>query len=657
MSRSANFILRLAKTYFRLLYSGLNFENRLVLWAARLTLFTAVLASVSIALLAIESLGSLRSTSFYTHRLKQASTYEFVSGPIVESIGDELESVLRSGNRPGLDYDSLAPAGLSNQDVVESASNVASPAWLQETTEGRLHAPADWLAGRREGFSITIPVAERVPAILIEANRLIEKADTEGLVVDHLLAPVLDDVERQFTELGIDLDPERVADALKTVFPQQWIEGEAATTLKEVAPYFAGQSDSFEVRINLDDRTDAAAEALAEALLESESYDEVLKGLVRKLVSERLSENEALSQRVIPVPELLDKVDMDRLVQAVDPQSERAISQVLRYITGQSDDLLVEVDLRGSKDTVRLQALEMAGNAFQSLVREAPDCAPSVTMVHFSGVPACIPVIEPGRSMVLDEIERSAAEVDAVVEDIVNTSLPDEMSFTESDIRTHLRDEFGESADAIIDEVRSLAQRGLVYTQDDLRTDMAAWFGPESIQRLDTFRGTIRDGVELTEQDLLDALHPDDAALLSRTRAALKLAPWLAAPMSAAAVCFAASIGMLARGSHRRQFIWATGSAALACGVVVVLAGPVYTLQEPALQVSLLGQVLPAGADYGDFPNTVKLVATKAVEIAMDVSGGFTYGVAAKAAIAMGVALALAGAGTIRWSGLKAAGR
>ena len=643
-----------AKPQPRRLRSRFSFENIWIHWPIRFALFTALLACASAALFAIESLGSLRDPSFYRDRIQRAGAYEFMSQELTASIVDEMGSIPLPNVPPGLDDDALALAGLEKQDLVDSASSVVSAAWLQETIEDRLGGPVDWLAGRREAFSVHFAIGERFQFAVFEANDLIEKADTEGLMFNLPLGPKLEGVEPVLVELGVVLDSDHLVEALRTAFPQEWIERQAAAAVEEAAPYFRGESDSFQVRIALEDRSNAAAEAVEVALSRTEQYDEPLGGLVESVVISRLSENDEFWADESAISEFWQEADLSQLVQTLQPQSRVAITEILRYMTGGTDDLLVNIDLRELKEMLGPQLVDFAEGTFDGLVLDAPDCDPLVTRVQFSYVPTCIPIAEPGRTRVLDEIERNAAEVASRVDDVIDSSIMDELSFTEIELKAYLQEAIGDHGGESIDEFRSWWRRGLVYTDTDLRADLAARFGAESVENLDAFRAMIRDGVEFTDQDLKNALSPADAELLNRTRIALRLAPWLAAAMSLAAISFATLIGLSVRGSRRRQVIWAAGSGAIACGIIFAATGPFYTSREPALQSSLLARILPARVNEGAFPKTVKSSTAKVVEIAMSISRGYLHGVAAKAAIATGVALAVAAAGTLRYSNLRA---
>ncbi len=619
----------------------------------RCVLFIILLPAIAVSLLAIESLGSLRNQHFYKDRIRDTDVYEFISRSVPASLVEEARDSGLMDLAPPVEENLFDVTGLTPADLADSAGVVIPEEWLRTTLESRLERPVDWLAGRSDRFSINVAIDDRVPILTAEAEVLLRKVETEKLVSELLLNPALDRIDRTRADLGAELDRGSVTKTVTSVFPEEWIEDQALTALEEITPYLRGQTDTFTVRVELEERTDVAAESLATALLESGWYDDFLEDLIVQSITEELSTSLPESDVQIPELDVSGALELSPVLQTLHSQTEDAIRELLLYLTGQSNEPHVSVDLRELKSVVLPQLMGPAADAYRTIVSAVPDCGPDVVMVNFSGVPPCIPAVDPGRTTVLEQIDAYADDIESTVEDIVVTSVPDVFHLTEDDLATQLERRFGSGVKELVYVLRALLTDGWVYTDEDLRADLGVLGGEQAVAELDQARQTIRNGVVFTDEDLIAALHPAVAALLGQGRTALKLAPWLVVPMSALALVIAILIGATARDSLRTKVVWAAGSVAIGSLIFAAVVGPGFSIAEPVFYSYLLGEVVPPGLEHSDFPRTIQSVSEKGVELATNVTRGYLHGAAMKALIAAFVALTVSGC-AVFWDRFKA---
>ena len=76
-------------------------------------------------------------------------------------------------------------------------------------------------------------------------------------------------------------------------------------------------------------------------------------------------------------------------------------------------------------------------------------------------------------------------------------AIPDNVVFTQDDMRESLEDAGGEDALEALDYVREVFSEGWTYTDTDLRSDLMSSGGSDDVEALDDLRTALRDGVDV----------------------------------------------------------------------------------------------------------------------------------------------------------------
>ena len=157
---------------------------------------------------------------------------------------------------------------LTGTEAVEALKRVLPPEWISAQVEDAVDDVGPYLTGRSEGFTLTVPLADRAPAALEVVKEQLRTADLQGFLTDELIGPA---IEQELgtgvsLPLGITLTQQEVRDALDQVFTEEWVAGQTDQLVDEVGPYITGASPGFEISIPIKDRVDVAIDVLNQLL-------------------------------------------------------------------------------------------------------------------------------------------------------------------------------------------------------------------------------------------------------------------------------------------------------------------------------------------------------------------------------------------------------
>ena len=351
-----------------------------------------------------------------------------------------------------------------------------------------------------------------------------------------------------------------------------------------MTPYVVGETDTFEIKVHLADRVDIALEEIKGLLREADAYDLLYDEVIEPEITGVLG-------LVIQLPFGLTVTNSEvvsALRQAAPPewvqeQAERIISEAGPYLTGESGSLAVDVSLADNKRQARA--------LIEGIVEEKLGAALDALPVCTEDIPGPGPV--PGSTTLPDcitadlgsdeIIQALSAEVTELIDSLIIGLIPNNVRFTDANLRQALILAGAQGNVDLLDDVREVVADGWTYSDVDLRADVRGLFddpidSDRAVDALDDIRGFLRGDSLYDEQklraDILDG--DDDVRVFDRLRTNADRARTFNLIVYLPAMILLLAIGILGgrRWSHR--IAWASAFLAVAAGVTFALAGPVY---------------------------------------------------------------------------------
>ena len=569
---------------------------------------------LALSLLALAITSALADPAFYVDRLRNARVYE---------------TALDRAAAPALER-ALADAGVgadADADrIIAAIRRALPPRWVYGRLESQLAGPVGYLAGDRDRFVFRLRLNDRIPAILAETRALAVEADAQSLILDGAMSAPLADAAAQMRSYGLDLDEARLKESAKAILDEEWIDARLAEIIDEAGPYVLGETDSFEIVVSLDEPFAAAESEVAQIVAEVDWYATALDGFVSQYVDESLRDvDRTLGGFTVNREDVLEIIRSSVTRESAEPVIADAAAQLTRYFLGKSDTVSVSVDLTEAKRLARPQIGDFAQRVVDARALTIADCASgseSLLTLNFAGarIPYCVPTEEPARSEARARLKTARDEAGAAFVERVIGPLPDEMTFTQDDLREQLRLNAGDDALEAVDAVRAAAKDGVRYTDENLEADLLRFYGPSALAQLRSTRDFMRNGWSFDQRDLRAQIGAQATDLPRTWLPIARLAAYGGIALSA---IFAILFGLLRGGAARSRIIWASGAFAIAGAMVWVEFDLLYTYLVESRIESAITQAARANLprDASELGITPQAVANLALDALSDIAG------------------------------------
>ncbi|MDA1189590.1 MAG: hypothetical protein O2854_07955 [Chloroflexi bacterium] len=593
---------------------------------------------------------------FYKEQLVKTNAYEFLLTDLVTTVVEDARRLPAEDFTEQLDENPIVLSGLSTEEIVASFNAMAPPEWVQQQVEEIIDQIGGYAVGTRDGFVLEPRLGEQATIIVDEAQQLLLDADVYNLIFQQVIDPFVEESIGEQAPLGIEFSSERLSDAVHKIITPNWLAQQVNDAIDETTPYFTGQSDEFELRIDLADRVPIAQAELKALLRDEDAYEVLFSEVVEPQIASSLGELVTLPEGIT-----LTRAEVTAILRAVAPpewvqiQVEALIDAAVEYILGQTDTFSIEISLAENKLAAAVVLEELAEQKLDELFMTLPDCTTSETIEiatdyatagGLPGIPPCLPA----EDIISREDLRAAIPLDLsdAVNELVLGQLPDSIAFDE----TLLRDQFGGSEEGNsgsqsgngsgngggetnplerLDQIREYVQEGFTYSSDDLRED----FG-EDVARLDDVREILSDEWSYTHEDLRqDIFDSGGQEALDRfdlVRDNLKLARQLSWLLYLILALVLVMIGFLGGRRWRSRFMWAAAPLVLFGLILVIAFGPVYSWAFDSYATPKINELFRGNSDNENNPGqqedqffqTTTLAKNKLLDVAEVIPGTFT---------------------------------
>ena len=617
----------------------------------------AVLGALAFAvtLFAALTLQALSTTfarpDFYPEQLERADVYRFVSADLADAFIEDLRQL--DADEFGEDFtgNPVAASGLTTRQVADALRRALPPEDIEALLAPAFEQAGEYAAGERDEVTITIDAGRHVEALVRELTALMRDSGAYARLLDDEFDPMFREwADEALPAGGTDsawltfLRGADTGDSLVRVFRRvvtpEWLADQTEESADALTDYLVGNSEGFELRIELDDaQATAAAEELEAILGDGDAYD-----LAQAAVIEP-----AVEQHVVATAELPYGITLTReqaraaLSEAVSPawadQQARVLAhEVSAYVTGQADGFAAEIDLESVKAAAAAALTDAATANLEASLRDLPPCTTAAEIAAARdatrrALPSCIP---PGVTA-SEMASQARPNIAASIAGFIVEPVPDTVLLTESDLRDAIRQDGGEDALAAVDDLRALFTGGWTYTDANLRAELS----DDAQAALDDVRAFLGDGyvINVSAEDregfegALEGAR-DGTESVRRGR-------WVAAVL---AVALLASVGALGGTSWRGRVAWGAAALLAAAGLIALVSGPVYQAASGAVLDAIRDEV--ASDPGARFALTSELLTNKLIDIAELSFDAFAGSIARNSvvlavlgAIALGVSL------------------
>ena len=555
--------------------------RRIFVFPMSLLFFIALLAS----LLVFRLDGTLLNPDFYAAQFRKADIYNFLLNDLLASAIDEVREK-EADELPGnFNENPLVTVDLSTQEIVDSVNRSVPPQWFQEQVERALDQVGGYFTGRRDDFQFTIRAKERVTVLVVEARGLLIKADAHDLLLDEVVEPKVEEALEEEGALPFDvpLSGSRIVNAVRVVVPEDWVEQQLVMAIDEVTPYVVGDRDSFEIRVELASLVDGALRETKDLLREADAYDLLYDEIIAPKVLEIIDQKVELSYGIeVSDEEVLSAMREVAPPEWVQEQAEGIINEAGAYLVGTDDSLEISVSLVDNKRDAVEVVQRRVHEELMAVLDDLPRCAEGQFLneaftISAGELPHCIPPeLNLQQTIEFFDIGLSDAAAQAV-----DTMIPDNLTFTDVDLRQTLIDAGSERNVELLDQVRKVLSEGWVYTDQELRQDLLDNIGDDAVRVLDDVRDALRDGWiytdadfrhDLTESERTHALDDIDDVRngLGRVRT-FQWVPYILAFL------ILVGIGFLGGRRWHSRVAWSAGVLFISSLIIFIAFGPVYS--------------------------------------------------------------------------------
>ncbi|MBI4329187.1 MAG: hypothetical protein HY685_04910 [Chloroflexi bacterium] len=529
-----------------------------------------------------------------------------------QALPSAIDGFLQGGQLP-------IPVPVTGAELAADVKVVLPPSWLNDRLDQIVDTILPYVTGEQDGFLLVVPVADRVEALRDLVKDLLRRGDARGFLLDTVVGPLVAQNlgEQAQLPLGLSITSEELKGILTAAFTEEWVEGRLTDFVNVTADYLSGKTESLALTIPLDEPKVRAVPALADLVERKlrEALGKLPECTLGQLAQLDLSkvEQEGLPCRppgldVEQFKALLGADFMKQMVATVVdqlPNSFAATAKDLRNLLGE-DQMRVITDVRN----VVINGFRFSENDLKMLLAQ---------LNYGDHQPSWETLDDASKQLAV-----AASEYVARLEE-VRGLIENGLAFTDRDLKMLLAQVAYDDRQPAWDTLDEAARERIVAET-------------ASVAQLEEARGWIKDGFTFTDQDLRSLLAEGEAAQdfasfdqARRVLGQVRAFAWLAWAVPGLLLLL---IGLLGGRRLWSKVAWAAFFLAVPSAIVLVLAGPTYTIAaRPVLQAAL--SEATAGA------TGLALVLTeKATSMALAASDDFFSGLATQALVLLLLSIA-----------------
>ena len=608
-----------------------------MIWVRRIIALPFIImafVTFQVGVLAQQTASNLINPSFYLETLAESNIYQFLLTDLPKTA---LKDVRKANSNPIIEQ-----SGLSDEIILTSINEIIPPEWLQTNFESAVTGVGDYVTGRSDEFTISIPVDERVQAASNQITFILNESDLYKLVMENQVRPLVSEASKNELPFDVSVDEDQLMASIQKIISKAWLTGQVDSVLSEVVPYAVGAKDTFAVTVTVDDRVEVAVGEVKVLMAEANAYEALFEGSIAPNISSSIGNSAKLPYGV----EISDE-EISAILKKTAPPSwmqkttESILDNATPYLVGRTDEFTISINIEPNKEEAVSDLMALAEQKLNDKLDNLPDCdADEVTNIlnnPIGGIPSCYPA-DPALKQQMQNFTKTyiTTVISAVRPQIINT-IPNLIEFDQDSLRQVVPPETLDS----FDQGRALMREGYTFRETDLENLIKQGAGDNSWEQLTTVRNSLSKGIQYNDQDFrvhIETITADGGqtlSMLDQLRGILKLVHMFNLAVYIPTILIAALVGFLGGRGWYQRLIWAAIAMLIASFLVYVIWGPIYSsVAEPIIHVQIdqiasqtSGQIAP------QFLATESLVLQQVTSIGKIAISKFVAGISSTALI------------------------
>ena len=608
-----------------------------MIWVRRIVALPFIImafVTFQVGVLAQQTASNLINPSFYLETLAESNIYQFLLTDLPRTA---LKDVRKANSNPIIEQ-----SGLSDEIIITSINEIIPPEWLQSNFESTVKGVGDYVTGRSDEFTISIPVDERVQAASNQITFILNESDLYKLVMENQVRPVVSEASKSELPFDVSVNEDQLMASIQKIISKAWLTGQIDSVLGEVVPYAVGAEDTFAVIVTVDDRVEVAVAEVKVLLAEANAYEALFEGSIAPNISSSIGNSAKLPYGV----EITDE-EISAIIKKTAPPSwmqkitESVLDNATPYLVGRTDEFSISINIEPNKEEAVSDLMALAEQKLNGKLDSLPDCdADEVTNIlnnPIGGLPSCYPA-DPALKRQMQSYTKAyiTTVISSVRPQIINT-IPNLIEFDQDSLRKVVPPKALDS----FDQGRDLMREGYTFRETDLESLIKQGAGDNSWDQVTTVRNSLSKGIQYNDQDFrvhIESITADGGqtlSMLDQLRGILKLVHMFNLAVYIPTILIAALVGFLGGRGWNQRLIWAAIAMLIASFLVYVIWGPIYSsVAEPVIHVQIdqiasqtSGQIAP------QFLATESLVLQQVTSIGKIAISKFVAGISSTALI------------------------
>ena len=616
-----------------------------MIWVRRIiALPFIILAFITfqVGVLAQQTASNLISPSFYLETLADSNVYSFL---LTDLPNTALQDVRKAHSNPIIEQ-----SGLSDETIVSSINTIVPPDWLQSNFESTVTGVGDYVTGKTDEFTISIPVDERVQAASNQITFVLNESDIYKMVMENQVRPVVSEASKNELPFDVSVNEDQLMASIQKIISKAWLTGQIDSVLGEVVPYAVGSEDTFSIVVKVDDRIEVAVAEVKSLMAEANAYEALFEGSIAPNISSSIGNSAKLPYGI----EITDE-EISSIIKETAPPSwmqkttESILDNATPYLVGKTDEFTLSINIEPNKEEAVSDLMALAEQKLNTKLADLPDCdtdeVVNILNNPVAGLPSCYPA-DPSLKQQMQSFTRSyvTTVISAVRPQIINT-IPNSIDFDQNSLRQVVPAKALDS----FDQGRDIVRDGYTFTEKDLENLIKQGAGDNSWNQVSKVRDSLSKGIQYNERDFrihIETVTADGGqtlSMLDQVRGILKLVHMFNMAVYIPTLLIAAIVGFLGGRGWIQRLMWAAITMLVASILVYAIWGPVYSsIAEPILHVQIdqiasqaSGQIAP------QFLATESLVVQQVTNIGKIAISKFISGISGTALITSILSLAI----------------
>ena len=608
-----------------------------MIWVRRIVALPFIImafVTFQVGVLAQQTASNLINPSFYLETLAESNIYQFLLTDLPKTA---LKDVRKANSNPIIEQ-----SGLSDEIIITSINEIIPPEWLQSNFESTVKGVGDYVTGRSDEFTISIPVDERVQAASNQITFILNESDLYKLVMENQVRPVVSEASKKELPFDVSVNEDQLMASIQKIISKAWLTGQIDSVLGEVVPYAVGAEDTFAVIVTVDDRVEVAVAEVKVLMAEANAYEALFEGSIAPNISSSIGNSAKLPYGV----EITDE-EISAIIKKTAPPSwmqkitESILDNATPYLVGRTDEFSISIDIEPNKEEAVSHLMALAEQKLTNKLDNLPDCdADEVVNIlsnPIGGLPSCYPA-DPALKRQMQSYTKAyiTTVISAVRPQIIN-SIPNLIEFDQDSLRQAVPPKVLDS----FDQGRDLMREGYTFRETDLESLIKQGAGDNSWDQVTTVRNSLSKGIQYNDQDFrvhIESITADGGqtlSMLDQLRGILKLVHMFNLAVYIPTILIAALVGFLGGRGWNQRLMWAAIAMLIASFLVYVIWGPIYSsVAEPVIHVQIdqiasqtSGQIAP------QFLATESLVLQQVTSIGKIAISKFVAGISSTALI------------------------